>query len=137
MFAGLEMTLTTAAVCRVVGSTLVILTSAALAFGGIQLWRGGPGAWPDVIANETTVRRASCGMIAMALLLLVSGLAALGNVPRGGRAAAIAILVVVVAAFPANYTLFGDVRLLHTGTNIVLAAVVLALLWVGHEGQTR
>jgi hypothetical protein len=76
-------------------------------------------------------------MIAMALLLLVSGLAALGNVPRGGRAAAIAILVVVVAAFPANYTLFGDVRLLHTGTNIVLAAVVLALLWVGHEGQTR
>jgi hypothetical protein len=76
-------------------------------------------------------------MIAMALLLLVAGLAALGNMPRGGHAAAIAILVVMVAAFPANYALFGDIRPLHTGTNIVLAAVVLTLLWLGHEGQIR
>jgi hypothetical protein len=76
-------------------------------------------------------------MVALALLLLVAGVAALCNAARGGHAAAIATLIVVVAAFPVNYSLFGDVRPLHTGTNIVLAAVILALLWVGHESQAR
>jgi hypothetical protein len=92
-----------------------------LAFGGIQLWRGGSEAWPDVIANETTVRRASTGMLVMAALLLVAGVAALGNMIWGFRAAAIAIIVVVSAAFPVNYALFGQMRPLHTGTNIVVA----------------
>jgi hypothetical protein len=132
-----ETTMTTAAVCRVIGGTLVLLISAALAFGGIQLWRGGPKAWPDVIANETTVRRTSGGMMVLAALVLVAGVAALGNVPWGGYAAAVATIVVVVAAFPANYALFGDIRPLHTGTNIVVAAIILALLWIGHDGQTR
>jgi hypothetical protein len=132
-----NMTTTTAVVCRIVGSTLVILISAALVFGGIQLWRGGPKAWPDVIANETTVRRTASGMIAMATLLLAAGVAALGNVRWGGLAAVIATIVVVVAAFPANYALFGGFRPLHTVTNTVVAAIILALLWVGHGGQPR
>jgi hypothetical protein len=76
-------------------------------------------------------------MIAMAVLLLVAGVAALGNVRWGGHAAAIATIVVVAAAFPANYALFGGFRPLHTITNIVVAAIILALLWVGHCGQTR
>jgi hypothetical protein len=110
--------------------------SAALALGGIQLWRGGPEAWPDVVANEMTVRRTSTGMIVMAALLLVAGVAALGNLPWGVRAAAIATVVVVAAAFPVNYALFGGMRPLHTGTNIVVAAIVLALLWFGHDNKT-
>jgi hypothetical protein len=76
-------------------------------------------------------------MVALASLLLVAGVAALRNEAGGGHAAAIATLGVVVAAFPANYALFGEIRLLHTGTNIVLAAVILALLWFGHESQAR
>jgi hypothetical protein len=127
--------MTTAAVCRVIGSALVILIGAALALGGIQLWRRGPQVWPDVIANKMTVRRTATGMIVMAALLLVAGLAALGNVPWGGRAAAIATIVVVLAAFPANYALFGNMRPVHTGTNIFVAAIILALLWFGHIGQ--
>jgi hypothetical protein len=76
-------------------------------------------------------------MIVMAALLLVAGVATLGNVPWGGHAAAIATIVLVAAAFPANYALFGDIRPLHTGTNIVVAAIILALLWFGRGGQTR
>jgi hypothetical protein len=76
-------------------------------------------------------------MIAMAVLLLVAGVAALGNKPWGLRAAAISTIVVVAAAFPVNYALFAQIRPLHTLTNIVVAAIILALLWFGHEGQTR
>lgn len=125
--------MTRATVCRVVAGAIVILISAALAFGGIQLWRGGPESWPDIVADETTVRRTSSGMIGMAVLLLVAGLATIGNLPYGIHAAAIAVIILVLAAFVANYALFGDIRITHTGTNIVVAAIILALLWFGNE----
>ena len=128
--------MTTAVACRVIGSALVILIGAALAFGGIQLWRGASEAWPDVVAKETTIRRTSGGMIAMAVLLLVAGVAALGNMPWGVRAAALATIVVVAAAFPVNYALFGQMRPMHTITNIAVAAIILALLWFGHDVAT-
>jgi hypothetical protein len=129
--------MTTAIACRVIGSALVILISAALAFGGIQLGQRGRQAWPDVIANETTVKRTSSGMIIMAVLLLVSGVAALGNFPWGTHAAASATLILVAAAFPANYVLFGNMRPLHTVTNIFVAAIIVTLLWLGQDGPTR
>jgi hypothetical protein len=116
---------------------LVILIGVALAFGGIQLWRGGPKVWPDVVANEATVRRTSSGMMVMAALLLVAGVAALGNTPWGVRASVLATIVVVAAAFPVNYALFGDMRPLHTGTNIVVAAIILALFWFGLDARSR
>jgi hypothetical protein len=125
--------MTTAAICRVVGSILVILVGAAVALGGMQLWLGGPKAWPDIIANEITVRRTSVGMIVMAAFLVSAGVAALGRVPRGSEAAASAMIALVAAAFWANYSLFGGIRPLHSGTNIVVAAIILALLWFGGE----
>jgi hypothetical protein len=127
--------MTTTALCRIVGGALVILIGVALAFGGIQLWQGGPKAWPDVIANEATVRRMSSGMIVMAALVLFAGVAAVGNLLWGGPAAAAVTIVVVVAAFWVNHALFGDVRPLHTGTNVVVAAVIVALLWYGFQGK--
>ena len=124
--------MTSAAICRIAGGVLVLLVGTAIGAGGLQLWRSGPQAWPDIIANETTVRRTSGGMIFMAALLLVAGAAAAANVPWGGWAAAIATVVVVLAAFWVNHALFGDMRLWHTGTNVVVAAVILALLWFGY-----
>jgi hypothetical protein len=76
-------------------------------------------------------------MLVMAALVLMAGVGALGNMPWGRSAAAVATIVVVAAAFPVNYVLFGQMRPLHTGTNIVVAAIILALLWFGHPGQTR
>ena len=119
-------------VCRIAGGVLVLLVGAAISAGGIQLWRGGPQAWPDVIADKTTVRRTSGGMMIMAALLLTAGAAATGNLSWGRWAAAIVTIVVVLAAFWANHALFGDIRPLHTGTNIVVAAIILALLWFGY-----
>ncbi len=124
-----------AAICRIVGGVLVLLVGTAVGVGGFQLWRGGPKAWPDVVANEITVRRTSGGMIVMAALLLIAGAAATANMPWGTSAATIATIVVVVAAFWVNYLLFGNVRPLHSGTNIVVAAIILTLLWVGYFGH--
>jgi hypothetical protein len=129
------MTMTTTTVCRIAGSAMVILIGAALAVGGIQLWRGGPQAWPDVRANEMTVRRMSGGMIVMATLLFVAGIAALADLSWGAIAAAIATIVVVAVAFPANYALFGNIRPLHIGTNIVVAALIIVLFWFGHRSR--
>jgi hypothetical protein len=75
-------------------------------------------------------------MVVMAALLLVVGAAALGSLPWGVRAAAIATVVVVAAALPVNYALFGGMRPLHTATNMVVAAIILALLWFGRDGKT-
>jgi hypothetical protein len=66
-------------------------------------------------------------MFAMATVLLIVGVPAIVNVPWSGHAAAIATIVLVVPAFWANYSLFGDIRPLPTGTNIVVAAIILAL----------
>jgi hypothetical protein len=129
--------MTSALICRVAGGVLIVLISAALALGGIQLWRGGPEAWPDIIANKLIVRRISSGMIVMAALLLVAGVSAIGNVPWSRHAAAVALIVLVAAASWANYALFGDMRPLHTGTNIVVAAIILALLWFGNGSKAR
>jgi hypothetical protein len=131
------MTVTTATLCRVVAGMLVILVGTALALGGIQLKRSGPKAWPDIIANESTVRRTSSGMIVMAAFLLIAGIAAIGGVPWASHSAAIATIVVVAAAFWANYALFGGIRPLHSGTNIVVAAIILTLLWFGYDGGSR
>jgi hypothetical protein len=114
---------------------LVILIAATLALGGIQLWRGGSAAWPDIVANDNAVRRTSSGMIGMALLLVIAGAAALMNRPWGVGAAAIGTILVLAAAFPVNYALFGQARLMHTGTNIVVAAIILVLLWFGRDRQ--
>ena len=129
--------MTTPSVCRIAGGMLVSLVGAALALGGIQLWRGGREAWPDIVASETTVARTSSGMIVLAAFLLMAGVAAIASVPSGCHAAAIATIVIVSAAFWANYALFGRIRPLHTGTNVIVAAIILALLWFGYDARPR
>jgi ABC-type uncharacterized transport system permease subunit len=127
----------TAAFCRIAGGILVLLVGAAMGAGGLQLWRGGPEAWPDMIASETTVRRTSAGMIVIAALVLIAGAAAAGNAPWGAFAAGVGTIVVVIAAFWVNHLLFGSIRPLHTVTNVVVAAIILALLWTGDSGRAR
>ena len=121
--------------CRTAAGVLVLLIGAALGFGGTQLWRGGPAVWPDIIASAETVRRTSVGVIAMAVLLLLVGGAVLRNMPWGGRAAAIALLLFLLGGFWANALLFGDVRPMHTATNVVVSAIIVGLLWFGYAGR--
>jgi len=49
----------------------------------------------------------------------------------GPLASVIAILAFVVGGFWANYVLFGDTRLAHTGVNVILSAFIVLLLWAG------
>lgn len=126
-----------AAVCRVIGGVLVVLISAALATGGVQLWRRGPAGWPEMIANAIDAKRISHGMMAMAAALLAAGIAVIGNARWGGPIAAILIIIATAAAFWVHYTLFGDIRAWKTGTNVVVAGIILALLWVGYGGDAR
>jgi len=120
-----------AAICRVVGGALIVLIGVALAVGGVQLWRGGPTTWPDIIADARIVAQVSGGMLVMAVLMLVSGAAAIGNVPWGRRAGSSATVFVVIAAFWANQALFGDIRPVHTLINVVVGAIIVALLRFG------
>ena len=123
--------MTTAAICRVVGGALIVLIGVALAIGGVQLWRGGPTTWPDIIANARIVAQVSGGMLVMAVLMLVSGAAAIGNVPWARWAGSSATVFVVISAFWTNQALFGDIRPAHTVINLVVGAIIVALLRFG------
>jgi hypothetical protein len=118
-------------VCRIVGGILVVLIGVAVGFGGFQLWGGAPSSWPNLIADASTIRSAAVGMLALAVFLVVAGTAATVNLRWGQAVSAIGILVFVAGGFWVNYALFGDVRLTHSGANVVVAAVILLLLSVG------
>ena len=121
--------------CRIAGSTLVLLIGIGCGLGGTQLWRGGSKVWPDIIADESIVRRTAVGLIIMAVSLLITGIAAMMAMPWGGASAATATILFMTGGFWGNHILFGDVRPVHTGTNVILALVVLILLWFGYSGQ--
>lgn len=122
-------------VCRIIAGVLVLITGAAIGFGSVQLWNGAPTSWPDVVAGDATVKNVANGMFAMAILLFVVAIAVLGNFGWGPIVAAIAVGIFVAAAFWANYALFGSVRPMHTGINVVFAGLILWLLWIGYSGR--
>ncbi len=128
--------MTKQAICRIIGGCLVILIGAGVGFASYFLWNGAPDSWRDVVASTATVKAASRAMVVMAFVLVLSGVLAAANGPWGTTWAAIATVVFIVAAFWANQTLFGSLRLTHTGSNIIVAAVILLLLWVGSGTKT-
>ena len=120
-------------ICRTVAAVMVMLIGLAICVGSVQLWNGAPASWPDVIAGDASVKSIAKGMMAMAVILFVAGGAVLGNVGWGQFAAAISVTIFVVAGFWANRVLFGGVRPMHTGPNVVVGALVLWLLWIGYS----
>jgi hypothetical protein len=122
-------------ICRIVAALLVALIGIAVGFGSFLLWNGAPASWPDVVATGSTVKGIARGMMVMALMLLIAGTATTLNPGWGSFAAAIAVAIFVAAGFWANYVLFGDIRIVHTGTNVVIGALILWLLWIAHSGR--
>jgi len=55
----------------------------------------------------------------------------MNGVPWSDLGAAITLIIFVAHSFWGNYLLFGGIRLLHTGTNIIVASIILTLLWLG------
>ena len=119
--------------CRIVAGVIVVLIGVVICVGSVQLWNGPPASWPDVIAGDASVKSTAKGMLAMAVVLFVAGVAVITNVGWGQFAAAISVTLFVVAGFWANRVLFGSVRPLHTGLNVLVGALVIWLLWVGYS----
>lgn len=117
--------------CRIASGILVILVGIAIGFGGIQLWGGTASSWPNLAADASTIKNVAFGLLVLAALLVVAGTAATLNLRWGQLVSVAAVLVFVVGGFCVNYILFGDIRLLHSGANVVVAALTLLLLWVG------
>lgn len=116
-------------VARMAGGVLVVLIGVGVAVGGVRLRNGAPPSWPDVVAGDSTVRAAAKAMLAVAALLVIAGAAAALGVSGGRAAATVAVVSFVAGGFWANFVLFGDVRLLHTGTNVIVGMLVVWLLW--------
>src|SRR5262245_16680322 len=120
-------------IARVVGDLIVVLIGFAIAVGSFQLRSGKPLSWPDIVAEDSTVRIAAGAMAAVAAVLVVAGAAAILALGWGYAAAMIATCVFVVGGFWANYVLFADIRPLHTVPNVIVAALVIWLLWLGYS----
>jgi hypothetical protein len=116
---------------RVASGLLVVLVGVAVGFGGFTLWRATSSSWPDLVATTSTIKGVASGMLILAVLLLVAGIAAVMNRRWGRRLAAIAILAFVVGGFCVNYILFGDIRPVHSGANAILAIAILLMLRAG------
>jgi len=125
-----------ATLCRIAGGILVTLVGIAVGFGSVELWGGAP-SWPNLVADVSTIKHVASGLLVLAALLVVTGCAAALNQRWGQLASAVAILVFVGGGFWVNYTLFGIVRLMHSGANVIVAGLTLLLLWVGAQGPQR
>jgi len=119
-------------VCLYLGGALVDLVGLACAFGASVLWRGNTANWPDVVGSPAAIRNTAMGLGLAALLLLGSSAGVFMRAPWGFPAAAGAMLLFVAGGFWGNYAVFGDMRLVHTLSNAVIAAAAIALLWFGH-----
>ena len=115
-----------------IGGSLIVLLGSGCGIGAYVLWNGAPESWTDVVATETVVRRTARFLVAVSIALLVTGVASFLGIRWAGAAGAMATLVFVVGGFLGNYMLFGNLRLKHTGTNVLIAMAILWLLWKGY-----
>ena len=113
-----------------IATGLILFVGVACALGGKVLWAGKPAGWTDVIANDSLVHRVSIGLLIVSALMLVAGIAAALRLPWARAVVMLATLLFVAGGFVGNYKLFGDVRPMHTGTNVVVAAIILWMLWL-------
>ena len=118
-------------ICRIAAGVLVVLVGVAVGFAGIGLLTGAYSSSPDLIASAATTKSAALGMLMLAAMLLLTGAAATINLRWGQWTSAVAILAFVIGGFWVNHVLFGDIRPVHTGTNVDLGALILSLLWAG------
>ena len=115
-----------------IAAGLVLVLGWGCGFGAYALWNGAPQNWPDVIAADFVVRRTARVLAFTSILLLASGAACVIKVPWACEASAVATLLFVAGGFAGNYAVFGSLRPAHTVPNVIIAAVILWLLWLGY-----
>ena len=117
--------------CRIAAGILIVLIGIAIGLGGFQLWGGAALSWPNLVADASTIKNVAVSLLVLAGFLVIAGSAATLNLRWGQLASAVAILAFAVGGFWVNYTLFGDVRPMHSGANVAVALLILFLQWIG------
>jgi len=85
--------------------------------------------WPDVVASGVVIRRTAVGLLIIAASFFVSGVGVLFRTTWALPFTAFVTVVALPVSFWGNKVLFGDIRPLHTGTNTVVAILILWLVW--------
>ncbi len=116
----------------IVGGSLIALLGLGCALGGWVLWNRAPDSWEDVTATRAVVRRTAKVLVAVSLVLICSGIACMLRIQWACEAGALATLAFVAGGFLGNYVVYGDLRLKHTVTSVVIAIAILWLLWQGY-----
>ena len=86
--------------------------------------------WPDIVASDVVLKRIAVGLAIASSLLLASSAGLFLHVPWAVQAALLALLIFVSGGFWGNYAAFGEFRRMHIGTNIIVAAIIVVLLWL-------
>jgi hypothetical protein len=110
---------------------LIILVGFFCGLGGKILWGGNPVSWTDVVADDTLLRKVAIGLIVVSLALLITGVGAAFRQSWAIQPGMVAVGLFVIGGFVGNKKVFGDYRPMHTGTNTVIATIIIWLLWRG------
>lgn len=114
-----------------VAGVLLVLVGLACLAGGVGLLRPDGQVPPDVIADAAVVRAVAAGLLVVGIALVGSGAMMLLQSRLAWPAGVTALILFVSAGFLGNYLLFGSVRPLHSGTNVVVAGLILWCLSAG------
>ncbi len=120
-------------VCLYTGGSLTTLVGLACSFGAWVLRSGNASNWPDVVGSPTALRGTAIGLAITGALLIGASAGVFMRASWGFSAAIGAMLIFVAGGFWGNYAAFGDIRPVHTGTNVVIAAITLVLIWFGYR----
>lgn len=116
----------------IVAGILMILVGAGCGLGAMALRRGAPKNWPDVIAGDAVARRTALGLLVVSVALFATGVGSALGYLWAVRIGGVALAMFVAGGFWGNYAIFGDLRPRHTIANVVIAAVIFGLLWIGY-----
>lgn len=107
---------------------LLLLIGIALLIGGLQLLLGGAESWPDVVGSPAIVVNTAIVMCVLAQFFFAAITGLIKAQAWGFRFTLITLVLFVSGGFVGNYLLFDDIRLLHTGSNVVIAGTIVGLL---------
>jgi hypothetical protein len=118
-------------------SVLLLLVGLLAGWAAIALFELERGESFGITASRHTIEWVAVLAALVAVGLIYAGVAAALRSRVAWPSGLVAMTAFVVAGFIGNYALFEEPRLLHTGTNVVVAAATVWLLWSARTGRVR
>jgi len=114
-----------------------MLIGIALHIGAWQLLIFGASQWPDIVAQPSTTFITAIAMAALGTAFFVSVVGVVFNYRWCIQFALTTLLVFTIGGFVGNYLLFGNIRWMHSGTNLIVVIVITILLIAGTRRRDR